>query len=216
MGKIWSVINNLVTGWLFTNQGTTICSIVGGAIMALLAYLTKGFDSYSPASYGAAFLFGAIAILIAIRLMASSYLAITRNLRTKDETFIEYGVDNNHADITASANIYKGPLTTVTGVTLIQVNAGPAPKKNRSHPQIPHGQDHLPSAQSAAPDNGGSLDFVILFDRPIANVKLPKVTKKTGHTPKVLNCVMDERWCKFTLAEIKNGAVFRVDFNHTT
>lgn len=170
----------------FTPWGIVIWSAVGGIIMSILTYFTTALKVYTPLSYGIAFAFGIIAILIILKFILSIWITFSQRIFTKKPTFIEYKLENERLHLIKKSNIYKEPSCILM-----------TPKQNTS---------------ITAP----LANIIVIFERPISSSSiLTKIKNISGPIPTKDSSTIDERWATIALSNIKESSYFRIYFNDT-
>lgn len=217
---LWQSAKNfsgsIFTNWMFTERGIALLTIIWGAAMSVLTYFTDSLVQFSPLSYALALAVGLFVGLHLCRLFNSVF----SSRRTNKQTFIEYRMENNHLEIVSISNIYKAPIMEQAGQQIMNIQLVVPQSPNRKAKRAAASNQAVPTQplpqppQQAQPDPNLDLSITALFEKPIINVRVAKIEKLSGSAPKITACLPDERWCKLSLIEIKNGSYFRIQFNY--
>ncbi len=214
-----SFIQSAAIKWLTSAQGIFFLGIIFGAIMAWVTGLTNFFNQYAPLSYVLGFSIGLIVLLLIALLIIQIFSCLNFKIKTLKETYIEYMMEDNHMSIKSSSNIYKTPRSGPAQQQVIQFNliaVDPTKRTNSKGKKEISGQPALSPANSSQDKKQaeGNYDITVLFDKPIVNVKTPRIERIAGDLPKILSGYSDERWAIVILSGVRNGARFKVVFNH--
>lgn len=177
--------------------------------------MTPSLENLAPTSYYLMGSFGFIIALFAVLILMHIYRLCSDVIKTKAPTYLEYRVDNGHMSLTAKGNIYKLPIMgTVASQSLaINLNIQQLEKKSKKQQQlIQQAPLQQPVAPATPPVATGSFDITALFIRPIANIHV-RIEKLAGDAPKIVQQNVDDKFCKLTLTDIKEGAYFKILFN---
>lgn len=208
--KLQEFSTNLIIAWLFSPLGIAAIGTIGGLAITILTFFTAQLNSYAPLSYGLAMICGIILALIILYLLASIYIAVQGNFKTKKPTFLEFRVEQRRVTIINKSNIYKEPSV---GLSDFHQYDSPAPAEVGNRKQR---RAMAVSGETSRQVIGKNLtlNLRVMFDKPIDPTTFhTRIEPLEGTCPTRDESVMDERCCDMILSNLQDNSSFRIRFN---